>query len=68
MPAPTKTIANTTEIGSRMRRQMRVRSTQKLPSRSVLLRAKPRTSAIATAIPTAAETKFCTARPAICTT
>ena len=47
---------------------MRVRSTQKLPSRSVLLRAKPRTSAIATAMPTAAETKFCTARPAICTT
>ena len=32
-----------------------------------LLRAKPRTSAIATAMPTAADTKFCTARPAICT-
>ena len=32
-----------------------------------LLRANPRTSAIATAMPTAAETKFCTARPAICT-
>ena len=31
-----------------------------------VLRAKPRTSAIATAMPTAAETKFCTARPAIC--
>ena len=30
-------------------------------------RAKPRTNATATAMPTAAETKFCTARPAICT-
>ena len=28
--------------------------------------AKPRTRATATAMPTAAETKFCTARPAIC--
>ena len=47
MPAPTNTIANAIEIGNRMRKQMRVRSTQKLPSRSVLLRAKPRTKAIA---------------------
>ena len=31
------------------------------------VRANPRTSATATAMPTAAETKFCTARPAICT-
>ena len=31
------------------------------------LRANPRTSATATAMPTAAETKFCTASPAICT-
>ncbi|GAA2307727.1 hypothetical protein GCM10010376_25830 [Streptomyces violaceusniger] len=31
-------------------------------------RAKPRTSATATAMPTAADTKFCTARPAVCTT
>ena len=45
----------------------RTRSTQKLPSSPVRLRANPRTRAIATAMPTAAETKFCTARPAICT-
>ena len=55
-----------TENGSRIRTRVRVRSTQKLPSWSVLCRAKPRTSAIATTMPTAAETKFCTARPAIC--
>ena len=67
MPAPTNTIANTIEIGSRTRMLMRVTSTQKLPSRSVRLRTNPRTSATATAMPTAAETKFCTARPAICT-
>ena len=36
-------------------------------ARSVRERANPRTSAMATAMPTAAETKFCTARPAICT-
>ena len=45
----------------------RTRSTQKLPRSPVRLRAKPRTTAIATAMPTAADTKFCTARPAICT-
>ena len=46
---------------------IRVRSTQKLPSRSVLDRVKPRISATATAMPTAAEAKFCTARPVIWT-
>ena len=45
----------------------RVRSTQKLPIRSVDARANPRTSAAATAIPTAADAKFCTVSPAICT-
>ena len=45
---------------------MRTRSTQKLPMRSVLERVNPRITATATAMPTAAETKFCTARPAIC--
>ena len=49
-----------------MRTIARTRSTQKLPSRSVRERAKPRISATATAMPTAAETKFCTASPAIC--
>ncbi len=66
-PPAISTIAATTEIGSRMRSTMRTRSTQKLPSWSVVLRAKPRTSATATAMPTAADTKFCTASPAICT-
>ena len=61
------TIAKRTDSGSSTRTQMRTRSTQKLPSRSVRLRVKPRTSATATAIPAAAETKFCTASPAICT-
>ena len=66
-PPAISTIAPTTEIGSSRRNTMRIRSTQKLPSRSVFLRANPRTSATATATPTAAETKFCTASPAICT-
>ena len=47
--------------------QLRTRSTQKLPIRSVRLRVKPRISATATAMPTAAETKFCTASPDIWT-
>ena len=45
----------------------RTRSTQKLPIRSVLWRAMPRIRAIATASPTAAETKFCTVSPTACT-
>ena len=65
-PAAIRTIAPTTASGSRMRRQPRVRSTQKLPIRSVRERMKPRISATATAMPTAAEAKFCTASPAIC--
>ena len=43
----------------------RVRSTQKLPIVVARLRVSPRTSATATAMPTAAETKFCTVSPAI---
>ena len=61
------TSAAMNESGSRMRSVPRTRSTQKLPSSLVLIRTKPRTKAIATAMPTAAETKFCTAKPAICT-
>src|SRR6516162_1999962 len=38
MPAPTNTIAKTTAMGSRTRMHRRVRSTQKLPTRSVWLR------------------------------
>ena len=44
---------------------VRVRSCQKLPSSLPLRRAKPRITAARTAMPTAAETKFCTASPAI---
>ncbi len=45
---------------------MRVRSCQKFPSDAPEREANPRMTAIATAMPTPAETKFCTARPAIC--
>jgi hypothetical protein len=66
-PFATRTTAATNAIGRRIRTTERVRSVQKLPMRaSVPERANPRTSAIATDIPTAAETKFCTAKPAIC--
>ena len=65
MPAATNTIVPSTAIGSSTRTTSRVRSTQKFPSWSVRLRASPRISATATAMPTAADRKFCTARPAI---
>ncbi len=42
---------------------MRVRSTQKLPMNRPWCRAMPRMRAATTAIPTAAEAKFCTVRP-----
>jgi hypothetical protein len=67
MPAATNTIAPITATGSRIRTTIRTRSTQKLSSSVVRRRAKPRTSATATAMPTAADPKFCTASPAICT-
>ena len=66
-PPITSTSAKTNESGSRIRTVARVRSTQKLPSRSVWVRTNPRISPTATARPTAADTKFWTARPAICT-
>ena len=43
-----------------------MRSDQKLPMAEPSRRAKPRTTAMSTAMPTPAEAKFCTARPAIC--
>ena len=49
-----------------MRRVVRVRSTQKLPTVSERRRARPRISAAMTAMPAAADTKFCTVRPTIC--
>ena len=45
----------------------RVTSTQKLPMVFFSWRAKPRTSAIAIAMPAAADAKFCTASAAIWT-
>ena len=53
------------DSGIRYRIVILVTSTQKLPSLSVLDRMNPRTSAIATTMPTAADRKFCTARPPI---
>jgi hypothetical protein len=64
-PPATSTSAPANAIGSRMRIEPRTRSPQKLPIVADLRRANPRTRAIATAIPTAAETKFCTASAAI---
>ena len=65
-PIAMSAIAATTASGSRIRTMVRTRSTQKLPMRSVRERVKPRISATATAMPTAADTKFWTASPAIC--
>jgi hypothetical protein len=59
-------MATTTASGSRTRTVDRVKSTQKLPIVADWRLTKPRISATATAIPTAADTKFWTARPAIC--
>ena len=64
-PWDTSTIAPTTAIGSRMNASERYRSTQKFPSVSGCGCENPRMTAASTAIPTAAEMKFCTARPAI---
>ena len=66
-PAASSAIAAIIDSGSSSRKVPRTRSTQKLPSVSERRAANPRTSAIATAMPTAAETKFCTASPASCT-
>ena len=65
MPCQTNTRPMTIEIGSRMYSTQRVRSTQKLPIVCAERRAKPRTSATASAMPVAAETKLCTVSPAI---
>ena len=46
---------------------MRVRSTHALPMPCALWRARPRISAITTTMPVAAEKKFWTASPSICT-
>ena len=64
-PWLTSTMAATKAMGSRTRTVPRTRSTQKLPMVSDRRRTSPRMRATATARPTAAETKFWTARPTI---
>ena len=65
-PPATSTRAATNASGSSTRTVTRTRSAQKLPTReSVPCRANPRASAATTEMPTAADTKFCTASPAI---
>ena len=64
-PWEANTIARTNDIGSRIRRMPRVRSTQKFPMVARRRRTSDRIRAMATVRPTAADTKFCTARPAI---
>ena len=49
-----------------MYKVVRVKSTQKLPMVWLFRRANPRMSATSTAMPVAADRKFCTARPSIC--
>ncbi|MNR65018.1 hypothetical protein D3C85_1878980 [compost metagenome] len=53
------------DSGSSTHRVMRVRSTHTLPMACAEWRAKPRTSATTTAMPVAAERKFCTVSPSI---
>ena len=59
-PLATRTRQPMTASGISSRKIPRVTSTQKLPSRSVRDRVKPRIIAIATARPTAAEKNCCT--------
>ncbi len=66
-PPSTSTSAATSDRGSRIRTVPRTRSTQKLPMVDDRRRANPRTSATATAVPTAADTTFCTTSPPACT-
>ena len=65
MPWVRNSAAKIRPRGSNTRTTARVRSTQKLPITLLRTRQNPRTTATATAIPTAAETKFCTVSPII---
>ena len=64
-PCETSRTASTSESGTSTYSVPRTRSAQKLPMVPLAERAMPRTSATATAMPTAAETKFCVASPTI---
>ena len=57
-PCETRTNAYTMQAGSSTQSVVRVRSTQKLPMVSFSRRAMPRMNAMASAMPTAAETKL----------
>ena len=63
-PCQASTSAATNAIGSNTYSVARTMSVQKLPIVGDVRRVRPRTSAIAMASPTAADTKFWTARPA----
>ena len=65
-PQASSRTATTMLNGSSSRSTIRIRSTQKLPSSLLFRAAKPRSRAAATAIPTAAEAKFCTVSPTAC--
>ena len=64
-PVATRTIANTNEIGMRMRMVVRTRSTQKFPTVRWPARASPRIRAAITAMPAAADTNCWTVSPVI---
>ena len=66
-PWLTSTSASTTDSGTSTYSVERVTSTQKLPMVCAVCRANPRITATATTNPVAADRKFWTARPAICT-
>ena len=66
-PDTTSTSAARNDNGNSTRRLILVTSTQKFPNRSVCRRISPRISAATTAIPTAADRKFCTVNPIACT-
>ena len=61
-----RAIEKANASGARTYREIRVRSTQKLPRSCVRLPMKPRISANITAIPAAALTKFCVVSANIC--
>ena len=65
-PCCTRMSATTSESGSSTYSVPRTRSTQKLPILPALLRAMPRTSATAQAMPTAADAKLWNASWVIC--
>ena len=65
-PCDTSSSAPTMQNGSSTHSVARVMSTQKLPSVSRSRAAMPRMNAIASAMPTAADTKLWYASPAIC--